>query len=100
MTLQKIVIIPYDECDCYEDFISWKTTHMIPLLQEAAQYDYAILKIHSHPGGGRFFPNRMIGRITICLIRLLVDGAKVKSLIYLLSCYLTEKSMAVFFCPD
>lgn len=55
MTLQKIVIIPYDECDCYEDFISWKTTHMIPLLQEAAQYDYAILKIHSHPGGGRFF---------------------------------------------
>ncbi|WP_018463715.1 ThiF family adenylyltransferase [Segatella paludivivens] len=55
MTLQKVVLIPYNECYCSEDNVSWSTNQLIPLLKEAADHNYAILKIHSHPKGGRFF---------------------------------------------
>jgi hypothetical protein len=33
------------------DRVTWSTQRLIPLLEEAARNDSAILKIHSHPGG-------------------------------------------------
>lgn len=52
LTVQKIVPIPYDECKVRTpDRVTWSTQRLIPLLDEAARRDLAILKIHSHPGG-------------------------------------------------
>ena len=44
--------IPCDECKVRgPDRITWSTRRLVPLLEEAAKHDLAILKIHSHPGG-------------------------------------------------
>ena len=52
LTVQEIVPIPYDECRVRTpDRVTWSTQRLIPLLDEAARRDLAILKIHSHPGG-------------------------------------------------
>ena len=52
LTVRSVVPIPYDECKVRTpDRITWSTQRLIPLLEEAAQRDLAILKIHSHPGG-------------------------------------------------
>src|ERR1700761_669655 len=52
LTLRSIVPIPYDECKLRTaDRVTWSTRRLIPLLEQAAQRDLAILKIHSHPGG-------------------------------------------------
>lgn len=52
LTVRNIVPIPYDECKVRTpDQVTWSTQRLIPLLEEAARYDLAILKIHSHPGG-------------------------------------------------
>jgi hypothetical protein len=47
----KIELIPHNQCKRTEDFISWKTDRIIPLLEEAEKNNMAILKIHSHPTG-------------------------------------------------
>src|SRR4051812_13899007 len=50
--VQKIVLIPYSACPIRTpDRVTWSTDAMLPLLDEAARRNYAILKIHSHPGG-------------------------------------------------
>lgn len=54
LTVNKVVLIPHEECECQEDYIYWKTTRLKPLLEHASKYDMGILKIHSHPGG---YPN-------------------------------------------
>jgi molybdopterin/thiamine biosynthesis adenylyltransferase len=47
-----VVPIPYDECKIRTpDRVTWSTERLIPLLEEAAKYDLAVLKVHSHPGG-------------------------------------------------
>jgi len=52
LTVRTVVPIPYDECKVRTpDRVTWSTQRLIPLLEEAAKYDLAILKIHSHPGG-------------------------------------------------
>jgi hypothetical protein len=52
LTVHKVVTIPYDECKVRTpDRVTWSTQRLIPLLDEAACRDHAILKIHSHPGG-------------------------------------------------
>src|SRR6516165_8521088 len=52
LTVRSIVPIPYDECRVRTpDRVTWSTQRLIPLLEEAARNDSAILKIHSHPGG-------------------------------------------------
>jgi len=52
LTVHKVVPIPYDECKVRTpDRVTWSTQRLIPLLEEAARRDLAILKIHSHPGG-------------------------------------------------
>jgi hypothetical protein len=52
LTVYKLEPIPYDECRLRTpDRITWSTRRLLPLLEEAAKRDLAILKIHSHPGG-------------------------------------------------
>lgn len=51
LIVNKVVLIPYEECEFQEDYIYWKTTRLKPLLEQASKYDMGILKIHSHPGG-------------------------------------------------
>jgi hypothetical protein len=52
LVVRSVVPIPYDECKVRTpDRVTWSTQRLIPLLEEAARDDLAILKIHSHPGG-------------------------------------------------
>jgi len=52
LTVRTVVPIPYDECKIRTpDRVTWSTERLIPLLEEAAKYDLAVLKVHSHPGG-------------------------------------------------
>jgi molybdopterin/thiamine biosynthesis adenylyltransferase len=52
LTIRSVVPIPYNECKVRTpDQVTWSTQRLIPLLEEAARYDLAILKVHSHPGG-------------------------------------------------
>jgi len=51
LSLWKLVHIPYDECKVRSpDRVTWSTQRLVPLLEEAAKRDLAIIKIHSHPG--------------------------------------------------
>ncbi|HEX2653158.1 MAG TPA: ThiF family adenylyltransferase [Xanthobacteraceae bacterium] len=47
----KIVLIPHDACERSEDRVTWPTSFLIPMLEQAVKRGMAILKIHSHPGG-------------------------------------------------
>ncbi|CAN5141768.1 ThiF family adenylyltransferase [soil metagenome] len=51
LLIQEVIYIPYSECERTPDFISWKTERITPLIEKAAKHDYAIVKIHCHPGG-------------------------------------------------
>ena len=51
LLVHEIVLIPYTECERTSDYVSWKTDRIKSLLEKILKYDYAILKIHSHPGG-------------------------------------------------
>ncbi len=51
----KIELIPYHECERTEEYVSWRTERIIPLLEEAGKKNMAILKIHSHPTGYQRF---------------------------------------------
>jgi proteasome lid subunit RPN8/RPN11 len=52
LLVRTIVSIPYDECKVRTpDRVTWSTKRLVPLLEEAAKRDLAVLKIHSHPGG-------------------------------------------------
>ncbi len=52
LTVHDVVRIPYDECRVRNpERVTWSTNRLVPLLKRAAQYDMAILKVHSHPGG-------------------------------------------------
>lgn len=51
LTLRKIVCVPYETCAIRTPWrVTWSTDVLLPLLDEAARRDMAILKIHSHPG--------------------------------------------------
>lgn len=47
----KILLIPYDECERGKDYITWKMDKVLPFLEEVEKRNFALLKIHSHPGG-------------------------------------------------
>jgi hypothetical protein len=52
LTVRTVVPIPYSECRARTpDRVTWTTLRLVPLLEEAARRDLAVLKIHSHPGG-------------------------------------------------
>jgi hypothetical protein len=47
----KLLLIPYEECERGEDYITWKMDRVMPFLEEVEKRNFALLKIHSHPGG-------------------------------------------------
>jgi hypothetical protein len=49
--VSRLVLIPHDECDRQTDRIQWPTDRLRLLLEEAARWGMAVVKIHSHPGG-------------------------------------------------
>jgi hypothetical protein len=51
LSVCKIELIPYDECERRADSITWPTDRLIGLFQEAARRGMAVVKLHSHPGG-------------------------------------------------
>lgn len=51
LTVTEVLLIPHHECNRRSDLIEWKTERLFPLLEKAIKNNYAILKIHSHPGG-------------------------------------------------
>lgn len=52
LSLRSLVPIPFEECKVRTpDRVTWSTRRLVPLLNDAAKHDLAILKIHSHPGG-------------------------------------------------
>ncbi len=52
LSLRTLVPIPYEECKVRSpDRVTWSTRRLVPLLEEAARRDLAVLKVHSHPGG-------------------------------------------------
>jgi hypothetical protein len=51
LLVQEVVFIPYSECQRTPDFISWQTERITPLIEKASKHNYAIVKIHCHPGG-------------------------------------------------
>ncbi len=51
LSVCKIELIPYEECDRRADSITWPTGRLFVLFQEAARRGMAVVKLHSHPGG-------------------------------------------------
>jgi hypothetical protein len=47
----EVLLIPHNECEREADFIKWKTTRAVPFFEMVEKYNFAIVKIHSHPGG-------------------------------------------------
>ncbi|WP_236952133.1 HesA/MoeB/ThiF family protein [Mesorhizobium loti] len=55
LMVQKVVTIPYDQCSVrLPDRVTWSTAKLEPLLNEAAQRDLAVVKIHGHFGYDQF----------------------------------------------
>lgn len=55
LLVNELILIPHSECERRRDLVSWKTARIIPLLEKAMKYNYALVKIHSHPGGYQHF---------------------------------------------
>jgi hypothetical protein len=47
----EVVLIPHEECDRDGNYVKWKTERAIPLFERVEKGNFAIVKIHSHPGG-------------------------------------------------
>lgn len=51
LVVNEVILIPHHDCHRTPDYVSWKTDRLPALLEKAIKYNYAVLKIHSHPGG-------------------------------------------------
>ncbi len=51
LSVCKIELIPYGECERTADSVTWPTKRLVALFQEAARRGMAVVKLHSHPGG-------------------------------------------------
>jgi proteasome lid subunit RPN8/RPN11 len=52
LTIHAVIPIPYEECKVRTpDFIQWSSQRLVDQLGKAKDNGWAILKIHSHPGG-------------------------------------------------
>lgn len=47
----EVILIPHAECERDSNFIKWKTTRVLPFFERVEKDNFAIVKIHSHPGG-------------------------------------------------
>jgi hypothetical protein len=55
LVVHRVVLVPHEHCERTENRVTWPTDLLVPLLTEAARRNFAILKIHSHPGDYRRF---------------------------------------------
>lgn len=52
LTMREIHPVPYEDCSVRSPLrVTWSTESILPLLEKAVRKDWALLKIHSHPGG-------------------------------------------------
>lgn len=51
LVVNEVILIPHLECHRTPDYVSWKSERLTCLLEKAMKHNYAVLKIHSHPGG-------------------------------------------------
>ena len=52
LTIREVHPIAYEDCSVRTPLrVTWSTKSILPLLKKAARKNWAILKIHSHPGG-------------------------------------------------
>lgn len=59
LLIHRIVCVPHAECSRTADAVTWPVARYVePLLQEAQQHGYSLLKIHSHPAGCDQFSSR------------------------------------------
>ena len=55
LLFHRIEFIPYEVCERSGDRVQWPPTLVEPFFRAAAENDFAIVKVHSHPSGcGRF----------------------------------------------
>lgn len=47
----KVLPIAHDRCERDEQWVTWKTEDVKPILEEADAQDWYLLKVHSHPTG-------------------------------------------------
>jgi hypothetical protein len=57
LSVWKLELIPYEECERSSDSIKWPTDRLVSLLEEAERKGLAVVKIHSHPCGYPAFSN-------------------------------------------
>ncbi|MES2649388.1 MAG: ThiF family adenylyltransferase [Bacteroidota bacterium] len=58
LTIHELILIPYNECYTRSsDLLVWPTQRVFPFFEKIGKYEYALLKIHSHPGGYSEFSN-------------------------------------------
>jgi ThiF family len=58
LTIYDLTLIPYNECYLRSyDLLQWPTNRIIPYFERIAKQEFALLKIHSHPGGYGLFSN-------------------------------------------
>ncbi len=55
LTVRRVVPVPYEHCERTPTRVRWSTDVLRPLVEEAATRSLGILKVHSHPRGGRRF---------------------------------------------
>ncbi|MBF0333384.1 MAG: ThiF family adenylyltransferase [Alphaproteobacteria bacterium] len=51
LLMHEVMLIPHEHCQRSALHITWPSTALKALLERAARYGMAVLKIHSHPGG-------------------------------------------------
>lgn len=56
LLVQEVHAIPYDACEVRQpDKVTWHTDSILPLLEKAMKLGLGVVKVHSHPGGYRYF---------------------------------------------
>jgi ThiF family/Prokaryotic homologs of the JAB domain len=51
LVVNQVVLIPHEQCVRQPDLLTWPTTRLMPLLEVAERHGWAVVKLHSHPGG-------------------------------------------------
>ena len=51
LTVHEIFLVPHASCRRSEVEVTWAPSCVVPLLERAARSNWAVIKIHSHPGG-------------------------------------------------
>ncbi len=53
--IKRVIKVPYEVCRRSENGITWSSRVLLNVVKASLQEDLAILKIHSHPAGARYF---------------------------------------------